>query len=148
MNRPYQHSNYKRGGHQSREKIKFDMTFNPEWIKEGANQKMIEFTKELGHFLKEHRISSSQLRNIYGEITRIKLKGIQNETPAFWLLKPKIAYNAARIDRKNEKDAFNELVKVLNQAIDSVDVQNAKTFDNFQKFFEAILAYHKFYGGK
>lgn len=148
MNRPYQHSNYKRGGHQSREKIKFDMTFNPEWIKEGANQKMIEFTKELGHFLKEHRISSSQLRNIYGEITRIKLKGIQNETPAFWLLKPKIAYNAARIDRKNEKDAFNELVKVLNQAIDSVDVQNAKTFDHFQKFFEAILAYHKFYGGK
>ena len=148
MNRPRQRFDNRGQQQRGHQQPTFNMSFNPEWIIKGANQEMIEFTKKLGQFLKEYRVSSSQLRNIYGEITRIKLKGIENEIPAFWLLKPKIAYNAARIDKRNEKEAFNELVKILNQAIDSVDLQNAKTFDNFQKFFEAILAYHKFYGGK
>ena len=146
MNRPRQR--FDNRGQRGHYHPTFNLTFNPQWIKTGADSEMVTFCNEMGKFLKNNKISTSQLRNIYGEITRIKLKGIQNEIPAFWLLKPKIAYNAARIDRKNEKEAFNKLVEILNQAIDSVDVQNTKTFDNFQKFFEAILAYHKFYEGK
>ena len=145
MNRPYQHSNYKRGGHQSREKIKFDMTFNPEWIKEGANQKMVEFSEKLGKFLET--TSSSRLRNIYGEVTRIKLKKFEDSKVDFFLLKPKIAYTIGRL-KGDEKKIFKVLSIILYQAIDSVDENDPKTFNNFQKFLEAILAYHKFYSKK
>jgi len=127
----------------------FSEVFDPKWIKEGADPKMIVYCDKLGKFLKDSGISSSQLRNIYGEINRIKLKGLQNEKSAFWLLKPKIAYGAARIDNKNQKEAFKVFFeKALQKALDAVEIENAKTFDNFQKFFEAVIAYHKYHGGK
>jgi CRISPR-associated protein Csm2 len=149
MNKPYQHQDRRNNQGNKNNSPEFKMNFNPEWISQGANKEMIKFCDELGKFLKEYRVSASQLRNIYGEIMRIKLKGIENEKEAFWLLKPKLAYNAARIEKNNEKDAFKELIKkALSPAMDAVNVNEKKTFDHFQKFFEAILAYHKYHGGK
>jgi len=123
--------------------------FNPDWIKKGADERMIEFSKEMGKFLKNKGVSSSQLRNIYGEIMRIKLKGLKNEKTAFYLLQPKIAYNAVRISSYGTQKAFKDFInKAITPALKAVDVEDEKTFDNFHKFFESILAYHKFYGGK
>jgi CRISPR-associated protein Csm2 len=148
MNRPYnQHRN--QGNRNNYDEVAFKEIFKPEWITKGADKEMVEFCKGLGKFLKNNKVSSSQLRNIYGEVMRIKLKGIENEKESFWLLKPKLAYNAGRIEKNNEKKAFQELLnKALYPAMEAVDVEDEKTFDNFQKFFEAILAYHKYYGGK
>ena len=145
MNRPHQHFNSRRGNNQNRDNIKFDVPFKPEWIKQGANNEMVQFCDKLGKFLET--TSSSRLRNIYGEVTRIRLKKFEDSKTDFFLLKPKIAYTIGRL-KGNEKKIFKELSTILYQAIDSVDENNPKTFDNFQKFFEAILAYHKFYSKK
>jgi CRISPR-associated protein Csm2 len=56
------------------------------------------------------------------------------------MLKPKLAYAAAR-NRNVE-----ELKDALTQAINQVD--NHEKFKNFVDFFEAILAYHRAYGGE
>jgi CRISPR-associated protein Csm2 len=64
------------------------------------------------------------------------------------LLKPKMAYRA----RKERGKAVEDLVKVLDPALDEVinernpDRQGGN-FQRFVEFFEAILAYHKAYGG-
>ena len=57
------------------------------------------------------------------------------------MLKPKLAYAAAR-NRNVE-----ELKDALTQAINQVD-NHEKRFKNFVDFFEAILAYHRAYGGE
>ena len=131
--------------YKKKEYTPFNLTFQSKWIAKEVDKEMIRFCNELGCVLKKNDVSSSQLRNIYGEIIRIKLRGIKNEIGAFLLLKPKIAYNAARIKNFIAKKSFETLLNILNKAIDNVDPNEPKTFDNFQKFFEAILAYHKYY---
>ena len=121
-------------------------TFQSKWITEGADDKMIEFADKLGNFLKDKGVSSSQLRNIYGEIMRIKMKKFDELKTDFLLLKPKVAYNYGRIKSGKEKDGFKKFVEAFDKA--HALVNDNKTFGNFQKFFEAILAYHKYYGGK
>ena len=147
MNRP--NNQYGRNNnfrHRSRDEETKLPDFQTKWITEGANDSMIDFVEKLGKKLKAKGVSASQLRNIYGEIMRIKLKGYNENQTDFKLLKPKVAYNYGRINNKREKDGFKEFVDVFNQAHNSV--KDEKSFENFQKFFEAILAYHKYYGGK
>ena len=65
------------------------------------------------------------------------------------LAKPKMAYRS----RKERGKAVQELVAVLDPALDQViKEKNTKrqeqNFRRFAEFFEAILAYHKAYGGK
>ncbi len=122
--------------------------FNPKWITEGADEKMVVFCNQLGSVLNKNGVSSSQLRNIYGEIMRIKQKGYEKCKTDFVLLKPKVAYNGSRLQKDRQKKFFknNFINKVFNPATEAV--KDDKTFNHFQKFFEAVLAYHKYHGGK
>jgi len=87
--------------------------------------------------------TNSKIRSIYGEIKRIQMSEFEKEKSAFILLKPKVAYALGR-------DANNEGLKLFKEIFDlsSADVTNQKSFQNFCNFIEAILAYHKAYGGK
>ncbi len=117
--------------------------FNPNWIKNAADNDMIEYCKKLGHLLKSNNISSSQLRNIYGEVIRIRMKGYETMKEDFLLLKPKLYYNASR---NNSIFFKNFIEKSIEPAMDQV--KDSKTLENFHNYLEAILAYHKYYGGK
>lgn len=121
--------------------------FKPKWIKEGIDESAINFTDDFGKFL-SHKLSSSQIRNVYGELKRIQMKGIKDEKTSFLLLKPKLAYAAARDNAKG----LLPLKGVFNKAFEAVEISDLtkaeKQFENFMDFMEAILAYHKSYGGK
>jgi len=85
-------------------------------------------------------VSSSHIRNIYGAVKQMEMSEFNYH--ALVLLKPKIAY-AAKRNRSREAD---DLKNILSTAIDAVG--NSKdSFERFADFFEAILAYHKAYGG-
>ena len=67
----------------------------------------------------------------------------EKEQSSFILLKPKVAYALGR-------DEKNEGLKLFKEIFDlsSADVTNQQRFQNFCNLMEAILAYHKAYGGK
>ena len=121
--------------------------FKAAWINDGITAKAIEFAEEMGKWLKEARFTTSQFRNFYGELKRIQMKKIENEHTSFLLLKPKLAYAAARA--KNEgATAFKQ---VISRAADLVRVGEddyKARFQNFCDLVEAVLAYHKAFGGK
>lgn len=117
------------------------VNFNAEWIEKGITQETVEFSDQLGKFIKENGLSSSQIRNVFGEIKRIQMKGFDTEKASFYLLKPKIAYAAKR---QNDL-GINTLKKYFDLA--HQEVKDARTYQNFVDFFESILAYHKAYGG-
>lgn len=124
------------------------------WITVGIDNECIRKADELGHFLKQNRLSTNQIRNVYSEVKRIEMKGEDNDNliSDLVLLKPKLAYAKARASDNTSK-ALDRLSSFLSDAIDAVvEVKNPDElypkFKNFTKLFEAILAYHKYYGGR
>jgi len=81
-------------------------------------------------------ISSSQLRNVFSRVRKMK------EPKELYLLRPKLAYIYGR---PNSKDGMKKLIIILDELIPKVD--NKDKLEKFKSFFEAIIAYHKFYGG-
>ncbi|MEA3408141.1 MAG: type III-A CRISPR-associated protein Csm2 [Chloroflexota bacterium] len=90
-------------------------------------------------------LSTSQVRAIFGEVRTIQ--GQWQIAPGeaqrqLILLKPKLAYRAQKEGR-----AVENLKDILSPAIDLVQNEEGN-FRRFVEFFEAILAYHKAYGGR
>jgi len=125
-----------------------------EWVQNGISQESIQYAKSFGEELARNKLSTSQIRNVFSEIKSLQMKGEKDfkETPLL-LLKPKLAYAKARktAGGKDAAQAAEDLEKVLSKGIDTiVSSQQNKfmKFENFANFFEAILAYHRSFGGK
>jgi CRISPR-associated protein Csm2 len=101
---------------------------------------MVQVAEGFGRHISRD-VSSSHIRNIYGTVKQMEMSGFSYHELV--MLKPKIAY-AARRDGSN---AARELKDILTVAIDAVG-NNPEHFQRFADFFEAILAYHKAFGGR
>ena len=106
---------------------------------------LVETADTLGRKLNEiqpdrEKLSTSQIRNIYGAVKKMQMKG-ELDPHKLLMLKPKLAYAAKRHGK-----GVNMLKEILTRAIDMVGDDQAN-FNRFVDFFEAILAYHKAYGG-
>lgn len=117
--------------------------FQKEWVSNGANSDLVEYAEMTGKFMAKNGLTNSKIRSIYGEIKRIQMGEFEKEKSSFYLLKPKVAYALGR-DEKNE--GLKLFKKIFDTATDYVIDQ--KSYQNFCNFIEAILAYHKAYGGK
>ena len=111
-------------------------------ILQGDAVKLNEVANRLGGYYasgKEgEKLSASQIRGILDHLQRM----YQFRHADLQLLRPKLAYAAGRHGGK-----VSELQKVADRAIVMVDTDE-KRFENFRNFFEAIVAYHRYHGGK
>ena len=112
---------------------------DPRVITEGG-EILVKKAEQLGKQLARN-LTTSQIRNIYGAVKKMQMKG-QPDTHKLLMLKPKLAYAA-----KRHGGGVDTLKEVLTQAIDQVGDDQQK-FNRFVDFFEAILAYHKAYDGR
>lgn len=116
---------------------------------DGAARDMVTYANELAEKIKF--VSTSQIRNVYGTVKKLEMIGLSEKSlRQLLLLKPRLAYSKARIDRRNKeaKEAYEQFEKDIGLAIDAVELNTPETFTRFCNFFEAILAYHKAHGGK
>jgi CRISPR-associated protein Csm2 len=115
---------------------------------------LVRYADELGRELAQGRLTTSQIRALFGEVRQIEGQwsmGGEQEALAqrrLYLLKPKMAYRAKR----ERGRSVQQLVDVLDPSLDLVleepdPRRKAANFTRFVEFFEAILAYHKSYGG-
>ncbi len=96
-------------------------------------------------------VRTSQLRTFYSAVNRIRVQFQQEHSftspveRSLILLKPKLAYAAGRHPRQLK--AFQAFMV---QAIDGVVKSNdkEKALNNFFDLLEAVVAYHKFHGGR
>lgn len=124
------------------------------WIQKEFDSETIEFAESFGNYLAKNRLTTSQIRNIYGEVKRIEAKlgdGTFGKEPYrdFLLLKPKMAYASKRAGTRG----FSELKEVMDKvhvAVTEIEnnEQRVECFKNYVDLFEAILAYHKASGGR
>jgi len=115
---------------------------------------VVKWADQLGRDLKEMGLTTSQIRALFGEVRQIEAQWSvdtatrQTAARRLVLLKPKMAYRA----RKERGKAVSYLVDALYPALDLViqEKDHKKqdgNFARFVEFLEAILAYHKAYGG-
>lgn len=141
---------YKRKEYSSEKRygdIQWKEKFKNEWILDKITPECIKFSEGFGRYVKNNGLTTSQIRNVFGELKRIQMKGFDSETTSFLLLKPKMAYAVAR----DGKRGLRQLTDVFNAAYELVDVDSDKgnkQFENLMHFMESILAYHKSFGGK
>lgn len=134
------------------------MPINEKWIREGINSEAIDWANNFGKKLTEDEnnrkaLTTSQIRKFYGELKRIQtdFQKYQSDIP---MLRAKLAYAVGRSTNKaggggikydsKIKDFFDE----LSPALRLVEKNDKQQFINFVKIVEAVVAYHKFYGGK
>lgn len=108
--------------------------------------------KVIQKYKQEHRkmLSTSQLRNILGRINSIGEKSknrtgylTDEELSSIQYLKMRIAYDAGRERQVKE---FVEATNLFS-LIDNIGKDRDK-LDTFYSYFEALVAYHRFYDGK
>ncbi len=115
-------------------------------VREGDYHTLVAVAEEVGEKLK--RLSTSQLRNVFGEVRRLQRRYDANR---LLMLRPRLAYMAARVSQKKEGKLLRD---VLTKAIDEVFEGNAdeqeqrRRFRRLVDFFEAIVAYHRAKGGR
>lgn len=121
---------------------------------EDGAEKLVKAADQVGQDLKNMGLATSQIRALFGEVRQIEAQwgsssqGRQIAVRRLVLLKPKMAYRA----RRERGRAVQELVDTLKPALELViqekdETKQGANFKRFVEFFEAILAYHKAYGG-
>ena len=120
--------------------------FKPEWITNAIDEDCMNLCEELAKDMVNSRVSSSFLRNIFGELRRIEIGGFEKHRADFVLLRPKLAYTCSRtIERARSAEgdlaSLQELYKLSASA-----VKDANSFKNIVSIMEAIIAFHKAYG--
>lgn len=117
---------------------------------------LVKDASELGPFLRNQRypLETNQIRKFLDAINRVKAdligvdlgpgkqssKSFDDIEPDIVLLKPKLAYAAAR------QQAAKPLSSVMSAAIDKV--HSLEDFERLVQFIESIIAYHKAAGGR
>lgn len=125
--------------------------FKKEWIQNSITDDCINFTEKFGEHLARNGFTTSQIRNVFGEIKRIQMNGFDANKTDFLLLRPKIAYAAKRATANNRNTGpadFEQVIKEAHLAVDTGKSGDTVRFENFCDFVEAVLAYHKAAGGK
>lgn len=136
-----------------------------EWMADGITDIAIKYAEHFGKELtaptvkgrdggnfnnKGEALTTSQIRNVYGEVVKMRMRDSFTDIKnPLLLLKPRLAYSAQRKGTVGSK----EFRQVFDPAVDAVfagtdDENKFERFQNFANFFEAVLAYHRAFGGK
>ena len=132
-------------------------------IVDGDIGELIQSAEMIGGDLVSGGLTSTQIRNIFGEVRRIELnwpafresmddterENAKNAHRSAVLLRPKLAYQAKRERGRGIEElqkALDPCLKILQDCRDAKDQHIY--FQRFVDFFEAILAYHKAAGGR
>lgn len=121
---------------------------------------LVAVANEIGRQLVAEKLTTSQIRNVFGAVRKIQL-GWQNAPEQSFreavLLIPKLGYFAKRAQERQKTSGMDILEKVLVPALQTVYADTAspqasdivkERFMRFADFFEAIVAYHKKHGGR
>ena len=120
-----------------------------------AAKLLIEIANKLGAELKQLGFTTSQIRNVFGVVRsldqRVRADSAEQLADDVYrellMLKPKLAYQKARASTRDATSAADLLKQVFDTAIDTIG-RNRVYFERFMDFFEAILAYHRYHGGR
>lgn len=136
----------------------FTPELDPNWVHSPITPEIVGWCKSFGQFLSPEGVdregkkplTTSQLRRFFGEVKRIKMQSTLSASDIAMLV-PQLAYAVGR-DKNNygqNKTRIKEFYEEMSRAVEGIRPENLKSdYDNFVQIFEAVVAYHKYYGGR
>ncbi len=122
-------------------------------LKDYKIRELVEDTEKLGRKLaQEYKLKTTQIRKFLDAVNRLKAKisGMtqlpEDVKAELHLLRPKLAYAAARQATNSNSGPVEPLKRVLEAAL-KMDM-DMEDFSRLVQLIEAIIAYHKAAGGK
>jgi CRISPR-associated protein Csm2 len=119
-------------------------------VNDPSGAELVDFSKATAEALVREQLTRSQIRNIFTEVRKIEALWEARPEDArrrLNMLKPKLDYQTVRAEPvKRLRDVLSEAITAVEQAPD--DRERQKRFAKFMDLFEAILAYHRAYGGR
>ena len=120
---------------------------------------LVNLANRVGEALVDQDLKTSQIRNVFGTVRQIQMRWATDAQKSYReaiLLRPKLAYFAEKEKKSKGRgsEGMETLQKVLEPALILVgkqgltDQQRKERFERFAELFEAIVAYHKRYGGR
>ncbi len=141
------------------------MALNVEFLKKGYTnaQGIIEeniitkHSQEIAKYLVNERLTATQLRAFFNDIKSLEnkidwtkkeddwQKEYENIYPLVLMLEAKAEYKYRNGKNSKITEGFRDFIKANVLVLKD---RKVKTFKNFSKFFEAVVAYYYGYGGK
>lgn len=122
------------------------------WVKEKFTSESSQHAYDYAKYLADNRLTRTQLRNFFGELRRIEARGPAENAQAISFLRHKLAYTVSRLEEDKLPKAvartFHGVLDKGLQALDGEPAALAERFERFTAYFEAVLAYHRFHGGR
>jgi len=126
-----------------------------EWIYSDITTEISQWAESFGKFLTESGerkpLTIGQIRKFFGEVKRIGAN-VETNKADIVMLKPLLAYAVGRdkTNRGDNKTKIKDFEEEMRTALSAIRFDNnlVSDFKHFEQLFEAIVAYHKFYGGK
>jgi CRISPR-associated protein Csm2 len=119
-----------------------------ERLKEWNAADLVERANAIGGDL-SRKMTTSQIRKFLDEVNRIHAETQGRESKfnssRVILLKPLLAYSAGR-ETGDKREVLKSFAELFSAAADKV--QDASDFKHFVDFTRAVVAYHRFYGGR
>ena len=118
----------------------------------GNYEAMVKGAQKLGKELKDLKLTTSQIRRVFGTVKKMEMDSLKEnfQLDRLWLVLPRIFYASAR---PGATSGTRKVRTILDSSVNYIfetedgEIQK-KRFHSFCDFFEAILAYHRAYGGK
>lgn len=130
----------------------------PEWVRneKGIETKAVDFAEYFGRYLagtdnRREGMTTTQIRNFFGEVRKIQMKTVAKSGGDFAMLKPRLAIAKVRATKDNSNNRIKDFERAVVLMFDKIERGSSKEdqqFQNFADFIEAIVAYHKANGGK
>ncbi len=127
--------------------------FDAVWIQARFVPDCSQHAFEFALYLAKNALTRTQLRNFFGELRRIEARGPAENTEAIAHLQHKLAYTTSRLKQEGKvhDKVAGHFQGVLEKGLKAVysDIDDMPPrFERFTAYFEAVLAYHRFHGGK
>jgi len=120
--------------------------FSPGGLSQVSSGKLVKLAEGTAALCLYKKLKVSQIRNFFGHVKRLSLQFRRREFcyDEVELLRIPLAYSRGR------NDAVEPLYSTCMSALEGISSdpeQGFQDFVKFEKLLEAIVAYHKFYGG-
>jgi len=134
------------------------LILDPNWVtsEKGIDTQAVDFAEYFGKYLagldnRREGMTTTQIRNFFGEVRKIQMKTVAKSGGDFAMLKPRMAIAKVRATKDSAGNRIKDFEQAIVQLYDKIERGTEKTdqqFQNFADFIEAVVAYHKAYGGK
>ena len=117
-------------------------------LQELTAEKLVQITRFRGKGFAEKRVPATQIYKFHEHIVRLatNVSASRVDPSEAKILSYHLSYAAARISNRDQREAMKELASFFDAALEKVGT--ARDIVRLRQISEAIVAYHKFFGGR